>query len=133
MIKTIIPVIYKPSEPELLAVIFSRIDTNFRVNDESESYFFTFHEWREIYETVQVPDGLGAMKPEIVTTQIPIIGRSNVPREVSFAEVEALTSYILQFETLSETGEQRQKRLRQLGHFYMKNLEDAYKVEWVEV
>jgi len=68
MIKTTTPVIFKPSEPELLAVIFSRIDSNFRVNDVSESYFFTFHEWIETYAIVQVPDGLGGIIPENVTT-----------------------------------------------------------------
>lgn len=128
MIKTSTPVSYDLINPSLTAVVFAKISSSVR-NDENETYTLNIEEWVEIPYTANVPDGNGGTVEETFTNKKVI--RSHV-RVMSFAESDGLTDNLDQMFTITETGAYRRKRYTQLGHLLINNMEEVRGVQWVE-
>ena len=130
MIKTTTEISYKPSYPELKAVIFSDI-IDLRINDKSEGALYLFSEWVEIPYQKEVPNENNEMELQDFV-KIEYI-RQGVPKFIPFAESNALKSYIDQNFTTDLVGDFKEKWYRELGHLIMKNQESAYSATWIPV
>ena len=129
MIKTSTPVSYDLINPSLTAVVFAKISSSVR-NDENETYTLHIEEWVEIPYTAEVPDGNGGTVEQTFTNKKVI--RSHV-RVMSFFESDGLTDNLDQMFAITETGAYRRKRYTQLGHLVINNMESVRGVAWEEV
>lgn len=127
MIKTTEPKPYKPSYPELTAIIFSEI-VNITIDDKEDGATFIFSEWRQEAYEENVPNELGEM--EVQTFFKKVYVREAVPKFISFEESSALKSYIDANFTTELTGDFKEKWYRKLGHLIVKNQEAAYGTTW---
>ena len=130
MIKTTEPKSYRPSYPELTAVIYSDI-VGLSIDDKAEGATYIFNEWVEIPCEKEVPNELGEMELKSFINKEYI--RQGVPKFIPFAESNALKSYIDQNYTTDLVGDFKEKWYRELGHLIMKNFEEAYSATWIPV
>ena len=128
MIKTTEPKTYRPSYPELIAVIFSDI-VGLSIDDKAEGATYIFNEWVEIPYQKEVPNENNEMELKDFV-KIEYI-RQGVPKFIPFAESSALKSYIDQNYTTDLVGDFKEKWYRELGHLIMKNQESAYSSTWI--
>ena len=130
MIKTTEPKSYRPSYPELTAVIYS--DTvGLSIDDKAEGATYIFNEWVEIPYQKEVPNENNEMELQDFV-KIEYI-RQGVPKFIPFAESNALKSYVDQNYTTDLVGDFKEKWYRELGHLIMKNFEEAYSATWIPV
>ena len=128
MIKTSTPVSYDLINPSLTAVVFAKISSSVR-NDENETYTLNIEEWVEIPYTANVPDENGDLVEQEFTNKKVIRTHTRV---MTFAESDYLTDNLDQMYTITETGAYRRKRYTQLGHLLINNMEEVRGVQWVE-
>lgn len=129
MIKTSTPVSYDLINPSLTAVVFAKISSSVR-NDENETYTLHIEEWIEIPYTAEVPDGNGGTVEQTFTNKKIIRTHTRV---MSFAESDTLTNNLDQMYVITEMGAYRRKRYTQLGHLVINNMESVRGVTWEEV
>ena len=128
MIKTSTPVSYDLINPSLTAVVFAKISSSVR-NDENETYTLNIEEWVEIPYTANVPDENGGLVEQEFINKKVIRTHTRV---MSFAESDYLTDNLDQMFTINETGAYRRKRYTQLGHLLVNNMEEVRGVQWEE-
>lgn len=126
MIKTTTAVPYSTVDLTLTAIIFAKVKSAFR-NDDNETYTISIEEWREEEYSENVPDGNGGLVLENFTKTIPV---RSTQRVMTFSEADQLTGILDQMFTITETGSARRKRYSILGHLLINNSENVRNTTW---